>query len=111
MISFGAEVLRINTAKNYIEVSTNGGRSWTSRCSASSYGTFIDLLAYGSELLAVTSKGVYVSTNVGRSWSSRCTSSSYGDFMILSDVGGKLMAQTTKGLYVSSNSGRSWTRK
>lgn len=38
------ELLRINPGKNTIEVSTNGGRSWSPRCANStSYGTFRDL--------------------------------------------------------------------
>ena len=45
LINTGSELLRINTAKNSIEYSSNSGRSWVTRCSNStSYGTFISLL-------------------------------------------------------------------
>lgn len=112
MINVGSEVLRISPKnQGHVEVSTNGGRSWSSRYLGTSAGTFLDLLLFGTEILAVTSKGVYVSTNGGRSWSSRYTGSSYGTFVALSDIGGKLMAHTSKGLYASTNGGRSWSKK
>ena len=59
IVNLGRELLRINVQKNSVECSQNGGRSWVTRCSNSSYGTFRDLLVYGNELLACTSKGVY----------------------------------------------------
>ena len=111
MITYGGEKIRIGE-RNRIEYSKNGSSSWSSRCtSTSSYGEFRDLLPYGSELLAITSKGIYYSTNAGSSWSSRCTStSSYGEF--LSFVEGKeLLAATSKGLYCSKNSGSSWSKR
>jgi len=111
MISYGSEMIRINPAKNTIEYSTNSGRSWTSRYLSSSCGTFIDLLPYGNELLAITNKGVYYSTSQGRSWASRYISSSCGSFNTLIDGGKELLAQTSKGLYYSTNSGRSWTKR
>ena len=81
------------------------------RCCNDSYGEFRDLLVYGSELLACTSKGLYVSTNEGRSFAPRCTNSSYGDFLNLQDSGTELLANTSKGLYYSRNEGRSWVRR
>ena len=56
LINIGQELLRINTAKNTIEYSQTGGRSWVTRCNSTSYGTFIDLLQVGREILACTSK-------------------------------------------------------
>jgi len=113
LINTGSELLRINTAKNSIEYSLNGGRSWVTRCSNStSYGTFISLLLYGREILACTSKGLYASQNYGRSFSPRCTNtSSYGDFLNLQENGSELLANTTKGLYYSRNEGRSWVTR
>ena len=109
LINTGSELLRINTAKNSIEYSSNGGRSWVTRCSNStSYGTFISLLPYGREILACTSKGLYASQNQGRSFSPRCTNTSYGDFLSLMQNGNELLANTSKGLYYSRNEGRSW---
>lgn len=106
------ELLRINPSNKTIESSANGGRSWVVRCNNTSYGTFRDLLAYGREILAATSRGVYVSTNAGRSFSPRCVDTvSYGDFLNLQDEGDTLLANTTKGLYYSTNGGRGWVRR
>ena len=110
-INYGSEFIRINTDKKRIEYSTNDGRSWISRYTGSSAGEFIDLLAYGNEILAVTSKGVYYSTNEGRSWISRYTSSSAGEFYSLQNKGKELLATTSKGVYYSTNSGRSWIKR
>ena len=111
MIMLGSEMIRINPAKKTIEYSTSQGRSWSTRYSSSSCGEFIDLLPYGNELLAVTSKGIYYSTSQGRSWSSRYTSSSCGEFQCLMDGGRELLAQTSNGLYYSTSSGRSWSKR
>lgn len=70
-----------------VEYSTSGGRSWMTRYSGSSCGTFVDLLPYGNELIAVTSKGIYYSTSQGRSWMSRYTGSSCGEFRSLAEGG------------------------
>ena len=111
MISYGSEMIRIHPAKNTIEYSINSGRSWINRYSSSSCGTFIDLLPYGSELIAITNKGVYYSSNQGRSWLSRYLSTSCGSFHMLIDGGNELLAQTSKGLYYSTNSGRTWLKR
>ena len=111
IVNLGRELLRINVQKNSVECSQNGGRSWVTRCSNASYGTFRDLLEYDGELLACTSKGLYVSTNGGRSFAQRCANSSYGEFLNLQDSGSGLLANTTKGLYYSRNGGRSWVRR
>lgn len=112
LINIEKELLRINTAKNTIEYSQNGGRSWVVRCNNTSYGTFIDLLQYGREILACTSKGLYASQNEGRSFSPRCNNtSSYGDFLSLQQNGSELLANTSKGLYYSRNEGRSWVKR
>ena len=111
MITLGNEMIRINSAKNSIEYSTNGGRFWVSRCTSSSYGTFVVLLPYGNELLAITSKGIYASTNKGSFWISRCTSTSYGTFQSLMDGGRELLAETSKGLYYSTNRGSFWIKR
>lgn len=107
------ELLRINLQNNTLERSNNDGRSWTPQCvDRTSYGTFRDLLEYGRELLACTSKGLYASTNQGRSWTPRCVdTASYGDFLNLQHDGNYLLANTTKGLYYSTNDGRGWVRR
>jgi len=110
LVSYGRELIRIGSG-NKIEYSTNDGRSWNSRYSGSSYGTFKDLLPYGRELLAVTNRGICFSTNEGRSWNFRYTGSSYGEFLTIVDNGRELLANTTKGLYFSTNDGRSWNKR
>lgn len=112
LINIGQELLRINTTKNTIEYSQNGGRSWVMRCNSTSYGTFIDLLQVGNEILAYTSKGLYASQNQGRSFAPRCTNtSSYGKFLSLMQNGNELLANTSKGLYYSRNEGRIWVKR
>ena len=111
IISSGGELVRINAAKNIIERSINGGVSWTPRYTGTAAGTFRDLLTFGGELLACTSKGIYYSTNGGVSWAPRCTTSSAGDFLSLASDGTKLLATTSKGLYTSTNKGVSWVRR
>ena len=111
LISCGNELIRINPAGNKIEYSVTAGRSWSTRYVGSSCGTFIDLLEYGRELIALTSKGVYYSVTQGRSWSSRYISTSFGEFQSLADGGRELLLQTSKGLYYSVTAGRSWSRR
>lgn len=112
IVNSGNKLIRINTAKNTLEYSQTGGRSWVTRCNNSSYGTFVDLIYWGNELLACTSKGLYVSTNDGVSFSPRCTNtSSYGDFLSIQVNGKELLATTSKGLYYSTNKGVGWIRR
>lgn len=105
------ELLRINTANNTIESSANGGRTWIPRCTKTSYGTFLDLLLFGREILAVTSKGIYFSTNSAQSFFPRCINHSFGDFINLQEDGNTLLANTTRGLFYSVNGGKSWLKK
>ena len=111
LITCGNELIRINPAGNKIEYSVTAGRSWSTRYVGSSCGTFIDLLEYGRELIALTSKGVYYSVTQGRTWSSRYISTSLGEFQSLADGGRELLLQTSKGLYYSVTAGRSWSRR
>lgn len=112
IINAGGELLRINPNNNTIESSTNGGRSWIIRCSDSrSYGTFADLLPFGREVLAATSKGLYASSNNGRSFVPRCVNPTYGRFINLQAQGSTLLANTTQGLLYSTNGGRGWVRR
>ncbi len=111
MISIDKEMVRINSVKNRIECSRDNGRNWSVRYTGSSCGTFIDLLFYGNELFAITSKGVYYSKDKGRNWSARYTGSSCGKFHSLTDGGRELLAQTSKGLYYSKDKGRNWSKR
>lgn len=112
LINIGRELLRINSAKNVLEYSTSDGRSWLIRCPNPSYGQWRDLLLWGGELLAVTSKGIYASTNGGNSWVCRAQNSAIGgEFYTLQDGGSQLLSDTTRGLQYSTNNGRSWLRR
>ena len=94
LISYGKEMLRVSPKG--IEYSTNGGRSWMTRYSGSSCGTFIDLLPYGNELLAVTTKGIYYSTSEGRLWMSRYTGSSLASSAALQMVAANSLPQLAR---------------
>ena len=112
LIQYGNEQIRINQAKNHIEVSTTRGASWYTRYSGSGCGEFRDLIVYGTELIALTSKGIYVSTSKGASWYCRCSSSTCHTFTALLDSGRELLANTSDGhLYVSTSKGASWFRR
>ena len=110
MIQYGSEIIRINTQKNTIECSKDGGRSWHIRFFniSGGKGIFVDLFDNGSEILACTSKGVFSSKDDGHSWQSRCTNNAFGEFIQLSYDGQVLIATTSKGLYYSKDGGRSW---
>ena len=111
MILHGRELIRINTQKNYIEYSTNDGRSWHTRYTGTPAGDFIDLIDYGPEIIACTSKGIFASTNGGGNWHSRYSGNLAGSFIQLVVDGRDILATTTKGLYYSNNGGLSWHKK
>lgn len=111
MIQSGSELIRINTQKNSIEYSTNNGLSWHSRYTGTQAGIFVDLLSYGPEILACTSKGVYYSNNDGISWHSRYSGTQAGSFLQLVSDGQNILATTSKGVYYSSNKGLSWHKR
>ena len=111
IINFGKDLIRINPKNNHIECSTNQGRTWSTRYNGSYCGEFVDLLAYGNEILAATSKGVYVSNNGGRTWSVRYTGTYCGTFQNLVESGKEILATTSKGLYASTNGGRTWSKR
>lgn len=83
MIQRGKELIRINTQKNSIEFSINGGSSWRSRFTGNFPGVFVDLMNYGSEILACTSRGIYCSKDGGNTWHYRYIGSSCGSFLQL----------------------------
>ena len=113
MIQHGSEIIRINTQKNTIEYSKDGGRSWHIRFFniSGGKGIFVDLFDNGSEILACTSKGVFSSKDDGHSWHSRCTNSAFGEFRQLASDGQNLLATTSKGLFCSKDGGPRWHRK
>lgn len=112
LIQYGTELIRFNPSNNHIEVSTSRGASWFTRYSGSSLGTIKDLIVYGPEIIALTSKGIYVSTSKGASWYCRNSSSTCQGFSSLVDAGRELLANTSDGhLYVSTSKGASWFRR
>lgn len=108
---FRKSLLRVNTDKNIVEVSENGGKSWSSRFTSPNCGAFRDLLLYKGKVFLCTSKGLYISTNDGKSFSPRYNNSSIGEFLSLQDNGKELLATTSVGLYWSTNEGKTWTRR
>lgn len=111
LVTCGSDLLRINTQKNSIEYSSNGGRTWLNRFCMSSVGTFRDLQVLGTEVFAATSKGLYWSRNGGATWTTRYNNSGVGEFLTLATDGTELLATTTKGLFASRNQGMSWERR
>lgn len=111
IVNFGREMIRINSEKNRIEYSTNGGSSWHPRYSGSTPGEFYSLCAFGKELLACTSKGVYFSKNAGGAWYARYKGPMAGEFEEIIVQGNELLTKTDKGLYYSKNDGSSWHRR
>lgn len=111
IINNGNELLRINKSKNIIEYSRTDGRTWILCYNCGAIGTCHDLLRYGNEILACTSKGLYYSRTDGRTWVLRCNGSSYGEFLNLQIMGTELLANTSKGLYYSRNQGLTWVRR
>ena len=112
LITFGAELIRINFSKNRIEYSTSRGISWVSRYSGSSCGVFKDLVEYEGVLYACTDKGVYYSTSKGISWVCRSSTSAAKTFVSIQNGGRELLATTADGhLYYSTSKGISWVRR
>ncbi len=101
MINWGDELIRISPKdERHWEVSSNDGRTWITRYSGTVAGDFIDLLGYGEEILAITSKGLYASKNDGRTWLTRYTGTAAGDFFELQDNGDEILATTSRGLFI-----------
>ncbi len=72
MIIKDGEMIRISPKDSKkLEYSTTQGRSWSTRFSGSSMGSFKGLMDGGKEIIAQTDKGLYYSTTKGRSWSKR----------------------------------------
>lgn len=111
VIQRGRELIRINTQKNTIQSSTDGGCNWRGRYMGPYPGTFYDLLDYGDEILACTSKGVYVSKDEGLNWKMRYIGSYCGTFRQLASEGTIVLATTSKGLFFSRDGGRNWRRR
>ena len=79
----------------------------TTLCQQHIIRTFRDLIAFGREILAATSRGICVSTNYTHSFSVRCSNTgSYGNSLSLQVDGSILLANPSKGLYYSGNGGR-----
>ncbi|WP_428063864.1 hypothetical protein [Candidatus Avelusimicrobium fimicolum] len=69
IVQVGNEILRISP-KNpcHIEYSYNGGRSWLSRYIGTVAGPFKDLQTVGTQLVALSAKGIFYSKDQGRTW-------------------------------------------
>lgn len=72
LLFHGGELLSISHRnKSELEVSSNKGRTWTTRYKGGTYGEFLDLIWAEDELLGLTTKGLYYSKDMGRTWLKR----------------------------------------
>lgn len=110
MVNLGAELVRYNPANGKIEFSTNQGRTWLMRNSASSLGGVKSLIFTCGEMLLCSDEGLFFSSNAGRTWLRRTTA--FKDFIDLQDCGREILASTADGhLFFSTNQGRTWLRR
>lgn len=56
IVSLAGKLIRINFDSNRIELSKDRGRTWIYRFSGSFYGKFIELVAFGDEIFALTER-------------------------------------------------------
>jgi len=94
--------------------STDGGTTWTTRCTAPFVGQgFYDLIvdpADGQHLLAGTTGGLYVSTDGGVNWTRRRTPRTWS--LAIHPAGGaaaEILAACSDGLFRSTDGGNTWT--
>jgi hypothetical protein len=89
--------------------STDGGTTWSTRCTAPFVGQgFYDLMidrANTSRLLAATTGGLYTSADAGATW----TQARSGPTWSISMAGTEVLAATQGGLVRSTDGGVSWT--
>lgn len=112
IVTFGGKLIRINFESNRIELSKDRGRTWINRFGGSYYGRFVELVAFGDEIFALTDKGVYSSSNEGLTWRQRCINSIAKSLTSLQDGGGELIGMTRDGhVYASRDKGTSWARR
>jgi hypothetical protein len=92
--------------------STDGGASWTSRCTAPFVGQgFYDLVVdptNSSRLIAGTNWGVYVSTDAGLTWT-RARSQTCWSVSVGRGTTNEWLAACADGLFRSTNGGSTWT--
>lgn len=112
IVTFGGKLIRINFESNRIELSKDRGRTWINRFGGSYYGRFVEFVAFGDEIFALTDKGVYSSSNEGLTWRQRCINSIAKSLTSLQDGGGELIGMTRDGhVYASRDKGTSWARR
>jgi hypothetical protein len=112
IVTLEDKLIRINFDSNRIELSTTGGRTWFNRFSGTCSGKFVELVAFGDEIFALTEKGVISSSNEGLSWKLRCMNSIAKSLTSLQDGGGELIGMTRDGhVYASRDKGATWARR
>jgi len=112
IVSLAGKLIRINFDSNRIELSKDRGRTWISRFSGTFCGKFVELVAFGDEIFALTDKGVFSSSDEGLTWRQRCISSIAKSLTSLQDGGGELIGMTRDGhIYASKDKGASWARR
>lgn len=112
IVSFAGKLIRINFDSNRIELSKDRGRTWISRFSGTFCGKFVELVAFGDEIFALTDKGVFSSSDEGLTWRQRCINSIAKSLTSLQDGGGELIGMSRDGhIYASRDKGASWARR
>ena len=91
--------------------STDGGRTWQTRCTAPFVGVgFFDLKVRGKNLFAGTSEGLYVSDDAGVTWQRRRTQVTWSLAVVSGQGRGQLMAACEDGLFESHDGGDHWAK-
>lgn len=105
----------IYAAGEHINVSSDGGNSWTEIGIGNDYNDVYSIATNGNYIYAGTQRGVYVTTNNGKRWTQTALKTgSIGNIIV---YGNYLFACTSSfnylkcGMYVSSNNGTTWTEK
>lgn len=112
IVTLAGKLIRINFDSNRIELSTNRGRTWVNRFGGTFCGKFVELVAFGDEIFALTDKGVFSSSNEGLAWKQRCINSIAKSLTSLQDGGGELIGMTHDGhVYASRDKGATWARR
>lgn len=112
IVTLGDKLIRINFDSNRIELSKDRGRTWINRFRGTFCGKFVELVAFGDEIFALTEKGVFSSSDEGLTWKVRCMNSIAKSLTSIQDGGGELIGMTGDGhIYLSKDKGATWARR
>ena len=110
-ISANGTVILVNRSGNAgINLSTNGGSSWSTVGTATGYYSFA-ASSNGLIQLAGGSSNVYISSNTGSTWTTISNFASASGYVAMSYDGTRMVvAQASGYIWWSSNSGATWTQ-